>query len=102
MIDMELFELMKVTLKEVLRAKLRGSPDKWAQPVPSDVADRAFDLALAAKERLARHRPSSPVHDPNSPTLHPPSIEGSMKKCGMFGCAHHTLAGSDYCVAHQG
>jgi hypothetical protein len=98
MIDMELFELMKVTLKEVLRAKLRGSPDKWAQPVPSEVAARAFDLALAAKQRLEQHRPSTPIHDPSLPTLRPPGVE----RCGMFGCGDAPLAGSDYCFKHQG
>lgn len=101
MIDMELFELMKVTLKEVLRAKLRGSPDKWAQPVPSDVTDRAFDLALAAKQRLDRHRPvSSPVHDPNSPTLRPSPPE-TAHPCDHPGCHFLSIPASDFCHEHQ-
>jgi hypothetical protein len=97
MIDMELFELMKVTLKEVLRAKLRGSPDKWAQPVPSEVADRAFDLALAAKQRLERYRPSEPIHDPHAPTLHPPPITN--RTCAR--CCMRALHNSDFCKDHQ-
>lgn len=99
MIDMELFDLMKVTLKEVLRAKLRGSPDKWAQPVPSEVAERAFDLALAAKRALERHRPSEPIHDPHATTLHPPP----KVECDYPDCHHIVMsADSDFCVDHQG
>ncbi len=73
MIDMELFELMKVTLKEVLRHELavQRNPRTHSHPPAALIADLAFGYALDAKRRLERQR-SDPLNDPHAPTLHPP------------------------------
>lgn len=99
MIDMELFELMKVTLKEVLRAELavvlRDRQPHMTIEFPSDklIVDRAFEYAQSAKQRLEQHRPSSPVHDQRAPTIQPPSIICNRCKRPLYGpgeCAHCT------------
>lgn len=94
MIDMELFELMKVTLAEVLRAQLNPL-GTCLQPIPEQAADLAFSFALAAKQRLDRHRPSAPMHDPHAATIPPPV------KCQTFGCERVAIKDSDYCKGHQ-
>lgn len=95
MIDRELFELMKVSLAEVLRAQLKPL-DKWQQPMPEAAADLAFGFALAAKQRIDRHRPSAPMHDPHAATIPPPPV-----KCQTFGCERVAIKDSDYCKGHQ-
>lgn len=108
MIDMELFELMKVTLKEVLRAELtvvlRDRQPHMTIAFPSDklIADRAFEYAQSAKLRLERHRPSVPVHDPHAATIPPPALHKSGIPCATIPCNKGALQGSDYCEDHQG
>lgn len=104
MVDMELFELMKVTLKEVLRAELitnarhKDSIVSAGVQYPSDklIADRAFEYAIAAKRRLERHRPSAPAYDQQAPTLHP-----APRKCENSLCLEAAIDGSDFCGGHQ-
>lgn len=96
MIDMELFELMKVTLKEVLRAELARRAVSFPALSANDIAAKAYEQALAAKRCLERHRPSEPVNDPHAPTMHPPP-----RKCENSSCSEVAIEGSDFCGGHQ-
>lgn len=98
MIDMELFELMKVALGALMRVQVM-SPGKWAQPSYNEIAEQAYGYALAAQRRLHRDdRPSDPRYDQQSPTLQPPSpiTNRSCKRCPM-----RALYSSDFCKDHQ-
>lgn len=92
MIDMELFELMKVTLKEVLRSEL--SPSSGEYPPSKLVADRAYEYARDAQLRLQRE----PLHDQHAPTIQPPPPITN-RSCSR--CVMRALYGSDFCKDHQ-
>ena len=95
MIDMELFELMKVTLKEVLRAELTRRQASFSALSANDVAAKAYEQALAAKRCLERHRPSEPLHDPQAPAL-------PGQRCLRPSCTSPLVEGSYFCKDHQG
>lgn len=96
MIDMELFELMKVTLKEVLRAELSREPRPFIETNADELSAKAYRYAISAKQCLDGYRPRDPLHDPHAPTLHP-----APRKCENSLCSEVAIDGSDFCGGHQ-